>query len=147
MTESAGCPFCEIVRGADRDVREVYRDGAAVAFFPPEPATLGHTLLVPSRHIPDVWSLDEQTAEHLARLTVGLSRAVKRATSPEGLNIIQSNGKAATQTVFHLHVHIVPRWSNDALGPIWPSETTYSEEQKDEVWDRVRRQCRQVGEK
>ncbi|MEU4774029.1 HIT family protein [Micromonospora sp. NPDC023644] len=139
------CPFCEIVQRETPDVREVYRDEGAVAFFPLEPATLGHTLVVPREHIPDIWSLDEKKASHLARVTLRLSHAVRRATQPEGLNIIQSNGAVATQTVFHLHVHIVPRWSNDELGRIWPPETTYSETQKDEVWERIRYECRKAG--
>ena len=106
------CPFCDIVR-RDEHAREVYRDEHVVAFFPLEPATLGHTLIVPRMHIPDIWSLDDDTAGHLARVTVRLSAAVREALSPAGLNVIQSNGAAATQTVFHLHVHVVPRWEGD----------------------------------
>lgn len=145
MTTGADCPFCEIVQREAPDAREVHRDERTVAFFPLEPATLGHTLVVPRKHIPDVWSLDEETADHLARVTLSLSHAVKRATKPEGLNIIQSNGAVATQTVFHLHIHIVPRWPNDELGRIWPPETSYSETQKDEVWERLRYECGKVG--
>ncbi|MER7272041.1 HIT family protein [Micromonospora carbonacea] len=139
-----GCPFCEIVQREAPDTREVYRDEHTVAFFPLEPATLGHTLVVPRNHVPDIWSLDEETASRLARITLRLSHAVRRATRPEGLNIIQSNGKVATQTVFHLHVHIVPRWSTDKLGRIWPPETSYSETQKDEIWELIRRECGRV---
>lgn len=122
----------------------MYRDEHVVAFFPLEPATLGHTLVVPRQHIPDIWALDEATAERLAVATTRVSAAVKKALQPEGLNIIQSNGKAATQTVLHLHVHIVPRWENDAIGRIWPPETSYSEEEKDDAWERLRAACREV---
>jgi histidine triad (HIT) family protein len=123
---------------------EVYRDEHVVAFFPLKPATLGHTLVVPRVHIPDIWSLDDATAQRMAVVTMRLSAAVREALDPEGLNIIQSNGRAASQTVFHLHVHIVPRWEDDAVGRIWPPETSYSEEQKDEAWDRLRAACRDV---
>jgi len=115
-----------------------------VAFFPTEPATLGHTLLVPRIHVPDIWSLDLQTASYLARATVGLAAAIKRAMHPAGLNVIQSNGEAATQTVMHLHVHLVPRQPDDQLGQIWPIEANYSETQKDETWARLRLECRSV---
>ena len=142
-TSEPDCPFCEIVQREDPDTREVYRDEHVVAFFPLEPATLGHTLVVPREHLADVWSLDEQTAERIAVATTRLSRVVKDTLTPEGLNIIQSNGKAATQTVFHLHVHIVPRWENDAVGRIWPPETHYSEKQKDDAWERLRSACRE----
>lgn len=133
------CAFCEIVRCDDPHVREVYRDEHVVAFFPTEPAVLGHTMVVPREHVPGIWSLPEETAAHLARATVRLAAAVRLAVEPEGLNIIQSNGEVATQTVFHLHVHLVPRWAGDAVGPIWPEETNFSEAEKDQTLAAVRR--------
>lgn len=99
--------------------REVYRDDHAVAFFPLQPASLGHTLVVPRRHIPDIWALPEQTAAHLSRTVLRVAAALRTAVAPDGLNIIQSSGAAATQTVPHLHAHLVPRWAADAMGPIW----------------------------
>lgn len=145
LTSDPDCPFCEIVQRDDPDAREVYRDEHVVAFFPDNPATLGHTLVIPRLHIPDVWSLDQATAAQLARVTTQLASAVRRAVNPEGLNIIQSNGEAASQTVFHLHVHLVPRWSGDAVGPIWPPQTDYTEQEKDDAWERLRNECRNVS--
>ena len=127
----------------DPDAREVYRDSHVVAFFPLEPATLGHTLIVPRDHIPDIWSVDEATAARLAEVTVRLANVMRQALQPEGLNVIQSNGEAATQTVPHLHVHLLPRWKGDAVGRIWPLETNYSEGQKDAAWEKLRMACRQ----
>ncbi|WP_340697157.1 HIT family protein [Cellulosimicrobium funkei] len=144
MTVDDGCPFCEIVGREDPDAREVYRDSRAVAFFPTEPATLGHTLLVPRLHVPDIWGLSQDLAAHLGVLAVRLAQAVRRAVEPEGLNVIQSNGTAATQTVPHLHIHLVPRWRGDAVGRIWPPETHYTEEQKDDVWERLKSECRKA---
>ncbi len=141
-TGDPDCPFCEIVARDDPDAREVYRDEHVVAFFPVQPATLGHTLVVPRKHIPDIWSLDPGTAGHLAQVVLFLAGAVRRSMSPEGLNIIQSNGEAASQTVMHLHVHIVPRWSSDTLGRIWPPETHYSEREKDVAWERLKEEVR-----
>lgn len=138
------CPFCEVVNREDRDVREVYRDSNAVAFFPTEPATLGHTLVVPRLHVADIWTLPEELAAHLAKVGVRIAAAIGRAVEPDGLNVIQSNGRAATQTVFHLHVHLVPRWENDAVGRIWPPETSYAESQKDHVWEQLKAECRRV---
>ena len=140
MVTHEDCPFCEIVQREDPDAREVYRNEHVVAFFPMEPATLGHTLVVPRKHISDVWDLDENTATHLARAVVRISHAMRTAVEPEGLNIIQSNGEVATQTVFHLHVHIVPRWSGDAIGRIWPPETSYSDSEKDNAWEKLRKE-------
>lgn len=126
-----GCEFCGIIAGSDADAREVYRDEDVVAFLPTEPAVLGHVLVVPRRHVPDVWGLEPDEASRLSRAVLVLADGIRAAMKPEGLNVIQSNGDAATQTVQHLHVHLVPRWSGDAMGPIWPEETDYSEEAKD----------------
>lgn len=122
----------------DPDVREIYRDEQVVAFFPTEPAVIGHTLIVPREHIRDIWSLSEETAARLARVVVRLADVVSKAVPSEGLNVIQSNGAVATQTVFHLHVHLVPRQKGDAMGPIWPEKTDYSENEKDEMQNRIR---------
>lgn len=136
------CPFCEIVARQEDDAREVFRTNEVVAFFPPEPATLGHTLLIPRAHVRDIWGLDQDLAAELGRQTVVLAGAVKRAMRPEGLNVIQSNGAAATQTVMHLHIHVVPRWEKDDVGRIWPPETHYSEGEKDDAWEALRREFR-----
>ena len=138
MPSSAECPFCEIVQRDDPDAREFYRDEHVVAFFPTEPAVLGHTLVVPREHVPDIWSLSQDAAHRLADGTLRLAAALRDALQPDGLNVIQSNGEAATQTVFHLHVHLVPRWEGDAMGPIWPDETAYSEGRKDDVLESIR---------
>ena len=138
MPSSAECPFCEIVQRDDPDAREVYRDEHVVAFFPTEPAVLGHTLVVPREHVPDIWSLSQDAAHRLTDGTLRLATALRDALQPDGLNVIQSNGEAATQTVFHLHVHLVPRGEGDAMGPIWPAETDYSEERKDDALESIR---------
>lgn len=132
------CPFCEILAGEDHDARIVMRREGVVAFFPTEPATLGHTLVVPESHVADIWQIDAVSVSKLGSATVELAHAIRRAIRPDGLNIIQSNGAAATQTVMHLHVHLVPRWDDDDVGPIWPPETDYSEASKDAAWQRLR---------
>lgn len=115
------CPFCAIIMG-EGWAREIYRDDHTAAFFPLRPATLGHTLVVPRRHIPDIWELPEADAARLSRAVLRVAAALRAAVTPDGLNIIQSSGAAATQTVPHLHIHLVPRWAADAIGPIWPAK-------------------------
>ncbi|AMM31527.1 Histidine triad (HIT) protein [Sinomonas atrocyanea] len=132
------CQFCKIVDRDDPDVREVYRDENVVAFFPPRPAVLGHVLVVPRRHVRDIWALEPDEASQLSRAVLLLAEGIRDAVRPEGLNVIESNGAAATQTVPHLHVHLVPRWTNDAMGPIWPEETSYSEDLKERTMLDVR---------
>lgn len=141
------CPFCVIVAQDDPDVREVYRNEHVVAFFPDEPATLGHILVIPRKHIPSIWELDDTTSSHLAQAVALLSRAVRQAVEPAGLNLIQSNGEAATQSVPHLHVHVVPRNDGDAMGRIWPDETNYPEQAKQQAMLDVRRALKRSSDK
>lgn len=95
-------------------------------FFPDEPATLGHTMVVPDDHASDIWGLDQGTARNLASEVLRVSYAVRDAMHPEGLNVIQSNGPAAGQTVQHLHLHVLPRWAGDAVGDMWPASPIWS---------------------
>jgi histidine triad (HIT) family protein len=135
------CDFCEIV-SCKEGAREVLRTDTVIAFFPLEPAILGHTLLIPRVHVRDIWHLDRELAEELARWTLDLAEAVRRVMKPEGLNVIQSNGAAATQTVMHLHIHVVPRWKGDNIGRMWPPATHWSEDQKDSAWEALRQEFR-----
>lgn len=115
------CPFCGIASGRDDTVKMVLHEDGVVAFFPKAPAVLGHTLIIPSEHIPQIEGLDPGTTSRLAMATQRVATAITTALQPAGLNIVQSNGKAATQTVPHLHIHVVPRNPNDDLGEFWPA--------------------------
>jgi histidine triad (HIT) family protein len=133
VTIDAGCEFCHIV-AAEQPARMVLQSDEVIAFFPLRPATLGHTLVVPTTHIPDIWRLDDDTAATLAHATMRVARAAGEALSPDGLNVIQSNGSIATQTVAHLHVHVVPRWAGDAMGPIWPIDSMPADRDENEIF-------------
>ena len=137
------CDFCQIV-AREEPAREVLRTDKIVAFFPLELATLGHTLVIPREHIPDIWSLDDQTSHDLTEATLRVARAIRDAISMQGLNIIQSNGEVATQSVFHLHVHVVPRSSHDDMGDIWPTQTYWSESDKSDTQDKIRAALRRA---
>lgn len=130
------CPFCAIV--ADGGVsREVYRDDRTVAFFPTNPATLGHTLVIPRQHVPTIWDVDPAVAAAVGATTLAVAHALRATLGPDGLNVVQSNGAAATQTVPHLHVHVVPRWDDDEIGDFWPDATDFPDDELDQTRRRV----------
>lgn len=133
MTALLVCPFCRIASGADPAEREVYRDQSIVAFFPTEPAALGHVLIVPRRHVESIWELTTDEASELSAAVLKIAHAIRRGLLPDGLNIIQSNGEVATQTMRHLHIHVVPRWLGDQIGSIWPPPTHYSDRLKNDT--------------
>lgn len=95
-------------------------------------------------HVPNIWELDSATTSQLAHATKKLADLIHESLDPDGLNIIQSNGRAATQTVFHLHVHLVPRYKGDSMGQIWPDEMSFSESEKDEAQDLLRHNVRKI---
>ena len=119
-----GCAFCAIAVGGNSDVEVIADDSEWVAFFPPEPAVLGHTLIIPRSHVADLWTAPTRAVTEVVVGAQFVGRAIQEALSPEGMNLISSAGSAAEQTVFHLHIHVVPRWSGDGLGPFWPPKST-----------------------
>jgi diadenosine tetraphosphate (Ap4A) HIT family hydrolase len=120
--DTEDCPFCRIVRGQDSSVLVVCEERTWLAFFPPEPATPGHTLVVPREHVTDFWALPEELARTLGAASLRVGRAVQAALQPGGMNLITSAGEVAEQTVPHVHLHVLPRWAEDRVGPIWPSK-------------------------
>lgn len=106
------CPFCEIVAGRG-PATFVSEWPAAVAIVPLNPVTPGHTLVLPRRHLPDFTAAAHDVAETMAA-------AAELARDMGGpMNLITSRGSEATQTVFHLHLHLVPRRAGDGLALPW----------------------------
>jgi histidine triad (HIT) family protein len=112
------CIFCAIVAGI-APATPVGETDRAVAFMNANPAALGHLLVVPRSHAEDIWDLSQEDGAAVWALTQRLAVAVRDALSPEGLTLFQSNRQAGWQTVFHFHIHIVPRWEGDGLEPSW----------------------------
>jgi histidine triad (HIT) family protein len=131
------CSFCRIVHG-EAAARIVWTSPDAIAFLPLNPATRGHTLVVPSQHVPDLWSLDDRLGPSLMTAVVQVGRAMDKALHPDGMNLISSAGAAASQTISHLHLHLVPRWQDDRIGDIWPPAEPWSEAELDEVAELIR---------
>lgn len=108
------CIFCRIVAG-EAPARKLDEDEATLAFMDINPATDGHCLVIPKRHAPDVWTLPEEDGVAVWRAVRRLAGAVRAGLRADGLNILQSNGRAALQTVFHYHVHLIPRYVGDGI--------------------------------
>jgi histidine triad (HIT) family protein len=136
--------FCSIVSGELAAYR-VYEDEMVIAFLDRSPATIGHTLVIPRRHVSDIWSIDRETAAAVMRAAVTVSDNVRRAFDLSGLNLVQSNGALAGQSVFHFHVHVIPRRVNDGLTPMWHG-TPVDESELENVANQIRRAGEQYGD-
>lgn len=141
MLYDESCDFCRISRGEDGEADIVCRGQSWVAFFPLEPATPGYTLVIPRVHVPDVWSLEPELGAELMSAVVRVGRAIEKALHPEGMNLISSSGEVAGQTIFHLHMHVVPRWRHDEFGRIWPPEKPMAKETKEDFAALIRSAC------
>ncbi len=89
----------------------IYEDDLVIAFLDISQATLGHTLVVTKREYKNIFELDDKISAHLYKVVVKLSKAINKAFNPSGLNILNNNGQVAGQTVFHYHIHIIPRYN------------------------------------
>ena len=118
MRRDPDCVFCKIVAGEIPSFK-LFEDEATLAFMDINPANEGHALVIPKEHAPDLYAVSD---EALARTSVTAKRvaaALARTLNPHGLNLVQSNGAAAGQSVMHFHVHVLPRVKDDGLAMNW----------------------------
>jgi histidine triad (HIT) family protein len=114
-----GCSFCGIVAGTTPAER-VYENDSVVAVMDINPATTGHVLLIPKNHSSDLWHVSTEDAQQVMATSIHVARMIREALHPDGLNLVHATGPAAWQTIFHFHMHLVPRYEGDGLVPPWP---------------------------
>jgi histidine triad (HIT) family protein len=118
MQTDANCVFCKIVAGQIPCVR-LFEDDRTLAFMDINPAHDGHCLVIAKDHFPTVFEISEEAFAAVASSVRKVARAVNLALSPEGLNLVQANGKGAQQSVDHFHIHVLPRKLGDDLKLDW----------------------------
>jgi len=109
-----GCPFCSIASG-EAAASIVYEDENVLAFMDLSPTTIGHTLVIPREHWENIYEIPEETLTKLIAVVKRVSVAVKKTVDADGIIVIQNNGRAAGQMVFHLHFHVIPASSNSGV--------------------------------
>jgi histidine triad (HIT) family protein len=113
------CVFCEIAAGR-QPASFVWQGEQVLAFMALEQPTAGHVLIVPRAHVESVYDLEEELAAEIFQATVRVARAVRAVSGCPGLSLVQSNGAAAHQDVYHFHLHVLPRFANDHIIGYWP---------------------------
>jgi diadenosine tetraphosphate (Ap4A) HIT family hydrolase len=115
-----GCIFCEIVAGR-APANFVYRDERCVAFMDIQPITPGHLLVVPVQHAASLAELDLGAGEHVFQVAQRMAAALRRSgIRCEGIDLFLADGAVAGQTVFHVHMHVIPRFAGDGFGLRFP---------------------------
>ena len=122
--KDCNCIFCKIANG-EIPSTTLYEDEDFRVILDLGPATRGHALLLPKNHFANLFELDDETAHKAILVAKKMAGKMKDALGADGFNLVQNNGEAAGQTVFHFHMHLIPRYENDNAGILWePGETT-----------------------
>ena len=121
------CIFCRIAQ-KQVPASRVYEDEKVMAFLDIRPLNEGHTLVIPKAHCENIFDVPQELNAYIHGITKQVAIAVKKATNADGISIIQQNGKAATQDIPHLHVHIIPRYEGQKMPSF--SETSEADKEK-----------------
>ncbi|MGE5203483.1 MAG: HIT family protein [Acidobacteriota bacterium] len=118
MATDPSCIFCKIVAGIIPCFK-LFEDAETLAFMDINPAHDGHCLVIPKAHFPTVFAIAPDAFAATGRTVITVANAVNKALAPEGINLLQANGPGAAQSVFHFHIHILPRRRDDGLTINW----------------------------
>ncbi len=135
-TPPGQCLFCRLVAGEIPATR-VYEDELTLAFMDLGQVNPGHVLVAVKRHAATLLDLTPEEAGAAMRTAQKIARAAKDAFDPPGITLLQANGKEGEQTVFHFHLHVVPRHAGDGIGFTWPRKDP-PREQLEQYADRLR---------
>lgn len=139
----SNCIFCAIVQNT-APAWVIYEDGHTMAFLDIAPATDGHTLVIPKRHVRDLWELSEADGRHVMVAAKRVAEWIKRALSPDGVNLFHATGAAAFQSVFHFHLHVVPRYNGDRVRKPWEPQPG-DRDKMAAIAERIRRAAKAGG--
>ena len=124
------CIFCKIANG-DIPSKELYEDDEFKVILDLGPATRGHALILPKNHYANLYELPDGEASKVMLLAKKMAGQMTKKLGCDGFNLVQNNGRAAGQTVFHFHMHLIPRYKGDKAGILWEPKTTTPEEMQE----------------
>ncbi|MCX8151010.1 MAG: HIT family protein [Candidatus Bathyarchaeota archaeon] len=133
---SNNCIFCQIVQ-KKLPSSNVYEDDKVLAFMDIRPVNEGHTLVIPKQHYEGILDIPEELNAYVNKIVKRIAVAVQKATHADGLSIIQQNGKAANQDIFHLHVHIIPKFEGRNT-PRFRDLSEVRREQLDQITSKIK---------
>jgi histidine triad (HIT) family protein len=125
------CLFCSIANGF-MESATIFENSEFKVILDKFPGAKGHTLIIPKEHIENIYEMDVETAGKLFALATIVAKALKEVFNCDGMNILQNNGEAAGQTVFHFHLHLIPRFEKDGLCFNWDT-IKFTDDQLSEI--------------
>jgi len=112
------CIFCKIING-ELPSKKVYENDKVLAFLPKESISKAHMLIIPKKHFESIYDIEEEELKEIIITVKKIARALKLSIGASGINILHASGKDAQQSIFHFHMHLIPRYENDKLDT-WP---------------------------
>lgn len=130
------CVFCKILDGVIPSTK-IFEDDDFAVILDIGPATFGHALIIPKNHYANLFEMPEELLAKSIALAKVMGEKLVKALGADGLNLVQNNGLAAGQTVFHYHMHLIPRYESDGVGELW-TPGTLSDEKKKEIIEKMK---------
>lgn len=121
MSHDPDCIFCKIIQGEIPSFK-LYEDDESLSFMDINPASEGHALVIPKEHAADVHAVSDAAIVATVRSAKKIATAIEKTLDPDGINLVQCNGAAAAQSIFHFHMHVLPRREGDDLKLNWGLE-------------------------
>lgn len=131
------CIFCKIANG-EIPSATLFEDENFRVILDLGPATKGHALILPKSHFANIYEMPDELAGKAMILAKEMASRMTKALKCDGFNVVQNNGEAAGQTVFHFHMHLIPRYKNDNAGITW-TPGTLTDEMKEEILAKVKK--------
>ncbi|MEO5635154.1 MAG: HIT family protein [Candidatus Paceibacterota bacterium] len=129
------CIFCKIIKG-EIPSSKIYEDENVLAFLDIAPVNIGHTLIVPKKHFPNIYETPDEVLMQIMKVAKKISKAVKSEMKADGVNVTMNNDPAAGQVIFHTHLHIIPRKKDDGFG-MWHGRRPYAQGEKEEIAKKI----------
>jgi len=127
---SQECLFCKIAKG-EIPSATIFENSEFKVILDKFPANKGHILIIPKEHMENIYEMDSELGGKLFSLAINIAKILKKELNIEGLNILQNNGKIAGQSVFHFHLHLIPRYQDDEVNITWKPLKPTNEELTD----------------
>ena len=130
------CIFCKIAAG-EIPSRKIYEDSDLIAIMDLNPTSKGHSLIIPKEHCTNIYDIDEDIAAKVMKTAKKLATKMTVALNCDGFNLLQNNGETAGKTMFHFHMHLIPRYKDADNNMLKFTSVSFSDEEMDAIRDQI----------
>ena len=136
IMKDENCIFCKIAAG-EIPSRKIYEDSDLIAIMDLNPTSKGHSLIIPKEHCTNIYDIDEDIAAKVMKTAKKLATKMTVALNCDGFNLLQNNGETAGQTMFHFHMHLIPRYKDADNNMLKFTSVSFSDEEMDAIRDQI----------